>query len=216
MTLIKLADEHIPPRLVDFYDELALHDYQARQQEHPRFQRVVDLVCATARTYDLKTCLEIGCAEGIMTALIAPAFDEIFAADISPALIDKALTAGRHKRRGTHFVVMNVETTHLEGLGPFDLIVMSEVLEHLYEPTHVVARCLRMSKYLVASCPINEQPNPDAFDVALYGVEQKWADATGHIWAMDEAGFKGLFDGYEIVHFETVLPCGIAVVKGGR
>ncbi len=209
--LVKLDEEYIPSRLDSFYDYLADKDYQSRQREHPRFQSVVEIAKGAAYIYGLETCLEIGCAEGLMTELLAESFGYIYAVDISEKLI-----ANAKKRRieNARFGVYNVEDSLLLFRKNFDMVIISEVLEHLNNPQKIVKQCLQISKYVVASCPMNEQPNPDAFDVSLYGVEKKWADATGHIWSMDEDGFKSLFDGYAIEYFEIADPCGIALVRG--
>ncbi len=207
--LQKLDDAYIPDDLVAFYDALAAKGYHARQRESERFLHAVVLTREVAETYGLYRCLELGCAEGLMTKEIAPYFDTMVALDHSTTMIQMCPELDRvtFMRAGEQFALLN-------GVHEWDAILAFEVLEHMRDPRTCIEMALNSCKYLLASCPINEQPNPNAFNLDLYGREQKWADATGHIWYMDDDGFKSLFDDWEIVHYSTAAPCGFVVVKG--
>lgn len=85
--------------------------------------------------------LEIGCADGTITAMMSPLVDRIVALDLCEESI--ARLQARSLR--------NVETVtgFVETFRPaerFDWIVMSELLEHLRDPRAVVSQCLQLLK----------------------------------------------------------------------
>ena len=81
--------------------------------------------------------LEIGSADGTVTAMLASAVDHVVALDIC----EEALARVQERRLANVETAAGLVETFEPKLG-FDWIVMSEVLEHLRDPTSVVARCL--------------------------------------------------------------------------
>src|SRR5215467_473398 len=74
--------------------------------------------------------LEIGCAAGCFTRMLAPLADYILALDVAPAAIDRARAAGDAKAC-IEFRVENI-MDHDFGRDPaWDLIVMSETIYYL-------------------------------------------------------------------------------------
>jgi 2-polyprenyl-3-methyl-5-hydroxy-6-metoxy-1,4-benzoquinol methylase len=81
--------------------------------------------------------LEIGCADGTVTAMLAGQAERVVALDLCRESIERLRARG----------LANVEAVcgFVERYDPgrtFDWIVMSEVLEHLRDPRAVVQRCL--------------------------------------------------------------------------
>ena len=96
--------------------------------EHPRAQWIVGSVSGGR-------LLEIGCGNGGMTALLAPKVDRLVALDVSGPSLAAVAALGL---ANVELVDALVEDYQPE--GPFDWIVMSEVLEHLRRPGEIIAR----------------------------------------------------------------------------
>ena len=79
--------------------------------------------------------LDVGCGNGAISFPLAALGCEVVGADVDPASIDWCVRHNTYER--ATFVLV---TEELRGVkGSFDLIVCSEVLEHLHEPRPLVA-----------------------------------------------------------------------------
>jgi 2-polyprenyl-3-methyl-5-hydroxy-6-metoxy-1,4-benzoquinol methylase len=83
------------------------------------------------------TLLEIGCADGTMTAMLAPKVKHLVALDLCRESIERLSARSLPNVEGVCGFV-----EHYSPREPLDWIVMSEVVEHLRDPAAVVARCL--------------------------------------------------------------------------
>lgn len=99
--------------------------------EHQKYQATLAALARPA----YGRAIEIGCSIGILTARLAARCDRLEAIDISPTALEKA----RDNCRACENINFRVAAAP-DGLpeGPFDLIVLSEVLYYLDE--HDVAR----------------------------------------------------------------------------
>lgn len=91
-----------------------------------------------------KRVLDIGCGAGLTAGLIAKLFPETMVVGVEP---DEKLAAAA---RSGMFTVLNARVDSadtlesLEKLGPFDLIICADVLEHLPEPARVLSALTRL------------------------------------------------------------------------
>lgn len=211
MTLARLTDEAIAPDLARFYDDVArrVDAVQPLMYRNPnamaRFERVLELAGHGKRRW---TCLELGCAEGMMTQRLAKLFLQVDAVDVSRVMLDRApYVANVRYFRG------DVETWQ-PARRRYDVVVMSEIVEHLHDPQAALRRYAAMAGRLIVTCPVTEPVNDaGAFDATLIGREQRVGDATGHIWYMDMDGFLSLFAGLHVLHSEQLYHQGIAVCE---
>jgi SAM-dependent methyltransferase len=98
--------------------------FDANPKEQVKFQRTLE-VCGEG---DLGRVLEIGCAVGSFTELIAPRATDVLAIDVSEAAIKQA----EDRMRGYPHVHLEARTLPADFPdGPFDLIVASDVLYYL-------------------------------------------------------------------------------------
>lgn len=105
--------------------------------------------------------LETGCGEGEVTAFLKSEYPEALleAFDISEKIIGEVIG----KKLDINFYVGNIYTMKIRNVsdsnwkkldGNYDLVVCSEVLEHLDEPEKAIQRILEMtSKYVLLSVP---------------------------------------------------------------
>jgi SAM-dependent methyltransferase len=105
---------------VDPY-QTASHTY-----EQTKYADILDVL--GGRRY--RRALEIGCSEGVFSAMLAPLCDELYAVDISEIAVGRA----RARLAGRDGVRVERRTLPLDFPdGPFDLIVCSDVL-YLWPP----------------------------------------------------------------------------------
>lgn len=113
--------------------------------------------------------VDLGCGDGGLLSLIKDI--PSWGYDFCPA------NAEGWKERGVRGEQRDVFNTDFDGVLWGELTVVTEVLEHLRDPHGVVDRIAHNSKYIVASCPFDEQPKDDHDE---------------HLWGWDEEGFKAL------------------------
>jgi 2-polyprenyl-3-methyl-5-hydroxy-6-metoxy-1,4-benzoquinol methylase len=135
--------------------------------ERPR----IDWMLARVRGGSL---LELGCADGTVTAMLAERVERVVALDLCQESVARVRTRQlRNVRAVTGFI------EHYEPAETFDWIVASEVLEHLRNPLRCVSSCLRWLKpggSLLISCPDGD-----------------WeGDAIEHLHTFDFESFCGL------------------------
>ena len=173
----------IPSDLRDWYDNLygrlAPGEYSScimygHPHQDARFDTVLDMAALVAPRF---VCLEVGCAEGKMTERLAGLFAYVHAIDISQVAISRA-----PRLLNVTYDVGDIENWRYHGQY-YDLIVISEVLEHLREPAKVLADLGQRASYVLASVPTNEDANESTFNLDLLGNEKRAGDAAGHIHA---------------------------------
>ncbi len=102
-------------------------DYETNPTEWQRFEDQTELIDRVAQGHKFASGLEIGCAEGLYTELVAERCESLLVLDISQA----ALAKTRKRRQWTERVQFGVFDLRLETIpGTFDLIVVAGVLEY--------------------------------------------------------------------------------------
>jgi cyclopropane fatty-acyl-phospholipid synthase-like methyltransferase len=125
-----------PQQVTRFFDKGGdPFGFDVNPDEQAKFRRTLE-VCGEG---DLGRVLEIGCAVGSFTELMAPQATDLLAIDVSEAAIEQA----KERLRGIPHV--HAETRSLPAEfpdGPFDLIVASDVLYYL--TVDELETCLRL------------------------------------------------------------------------
>ncbi len=141
-----------------------------REKIHkPWLERV--LACCERFDVDRGTLVEIGPGFGTFSSLAVEqqAFARIVAVEPTPEL------AAACRRRGVEVFEKRVEDLAEEEIAGADVVVAFEVIEHLFQPSRILAglhRIMRPGGLLVLSCP-----NGQGFDVAVLGPGSKAVDA---------------------------------------
>jgi O-antigen/teichoic acid export membrane protein/SAM-dependent methyltransferase len=129
-----------------------------------RFQREVEMLDAVRGGARFQRVLEVGCAEGAFTELLAERSESLLAVDISPV----ALARARSRRQwGDHvrFDQWDLRSLHRAALpGTFDLIVIVHVMNYIRSPRFL--RAVRV-KLVEGLCPggyllLGNESQPDA------------------------------------------------------
>jgi len=159
--------------------------------------RLMLLLCPDVRI------LEVGCSDGILTAWLAGLVESVTGVDIAMPSIRRCKK--RKLGNAEFFCGTFAEYVAAKGsegckVGGYDLAIISSVLEHIPDPVEELRLLTDCAKWILASVPINEDPNPDAFNAELAYHPRKCADGTGHIWYYRPDTFRALFR--EVVLYE--------------
>lgn len=101
-------------------------DLETSEFEQRRCARLIEIL--SSRRY--AKALEIGCAAGIFTRLLAHVADRVVALDVSPNAIERARTTWTGSE-SAEFQVANIIEYDARGEGPWDLVVMSDMVYFL-------------------------------------------------------------------------------------
>lgn len=109
--------------------------YQSSPMENARFAHQIELL-KDASPNGFGNALEIGCAEGAFTRLVAPLCGRLTAVDLSPAALQRA--------RARCSDAENIEFRHWDlrrddPLGPYDLVLVAGVLDYFSHPRAIAA-----------------------------------------------------------------------------
>lgn len=144
------------------------------------------------------TLLEIGPGFGTFAevATASGKFGRVVAVEPTPEM------AAACRARGVEVIEARVEDADLSGIGPVDVVVSFEVIEHLFRPADLprqAARLLKPGGLLVVSCP-----NGLGFDVAMLGARSQAVDAE-HVNLFNPESLAMLLDaaGFEVVESGT-------------
>ena len=138
-------------------------------------------------------CLDLGCAEGWYSAWMADrGAREVVGVDLVQLKLDRA-----DRRSNLRYVCASWDELPEGDLGPFDVALATEVLEHAVDPEALMAALRRMADVVVASVPIAEPEPTDPWRV------------QGHLRSYRPDAFKALFE--RLDRFETDAFCAYAV-----
>ncbi|MBS1805692.1 MAG: methyltransferase domain-containing protein [Acidobacteria bacterium] len=103
-----------------------------RNLEQFRFERAIHYVQLAAHGGRFSKVLEVGCAEGMFTRMLAPYCESLDAVDLSPIAIDRARLLCKDSDK-VNFREWDVRRDPLE--STYDLIVATGVLEYILRPS---------------------------------------------------------------------------------
>lgn len=168
--------------------------------------RVVELVVAETP----KRILEVGCGQGWLLKLIAEAVPDadLHGLDIRPEVIEYA----RQLVPSARLVVGDGQRLPYDD-GSFDLVVCSEVLEHVDDPAAVLAEIERVGR---GTAVLSVPHEPWFWGVNLIRGKHlaTLGNCAGHIHHWTKRGFARLLQArYAKVTVQTSFPWLIALVR---
>lgn len=142
----------------EFYDRLG-HDYEETEAVYStrlgrvRYRAVVSELTPFARCH--ARLLDIGCNDGVYTIPYCQLGGVAHGLDISAALIEKAKARASEAKLSATFEVGDIEECSLR--PEYDVILMSEVLEHFRSPetaVRIAVAGIRPGGYLLLTTPL--------------------------------------------------------------
>jgi len=168
--------------------------------------RVVDLIVAEKPA----RVLEVGCGQGWLLRLIAEALPEaeLFGLDLRPEVVEYARTLVP----SANVVVGDGQRLPYDD-ADFDLVVCSEVLEHVDDPSAVLAEIDRVGRG-VAVLSVPHEPFFWGANLVRGKYLRTWGNCPGHIHHWSKGGFARLLETrYPDVTVEGSFPWLIASVR---
>lgn len=164
------------------------------------------------RKRDIKTLLEAGCGEGEVTNYLCRHMrgGGIFAFDISEKVIK---TAKEHSRcSDIYFDVGNIYDIPIK--QKYDLVVCSEVLEHLEEPDKALNQLKKATtEYVICSVP--REPIWRILNMARGKYWKDFGNTPGHINHWSRKSFLSFLkkNGCKIVDVKNPLPWTVVLLR---
>ena len=154
--------------------------YETSEYERTKYERTLEAIGAIGRAH----VLEIGCAEGLFTSLLAERGANVLAVDIC----GRALERAQHRCAawpGVRFACLDISSAPVE--GAFDMVVCAEVLYYLHQRglcrarDHLVS-ALAPGGQLLLVHPLKEaaqvHPVVAAHPSLTVKAERTWSDYT--------------------------------------
>lgn len=190
MTEHKLFEGDTPyVSTAEFHADRERAPHLEQEWHRPRLERAAEFVRQALQWPDCWTVSDLGCGDGGLLSLVKNLSEAVvWGYDFCPA------NAAGWRDRGVTAFAADVFGENSDTVVYGDVVVMTEVLEHLADPHGVLRRMRGRSRALVCSSPWNENPNN-------HSPEHAWAwDLEGYAamiqaagWTIDRHEQAGLF-----------------------
>jgi len=147
-----IVDLYLPEKSIMTQSVNMKNQYENRGKFESRLKVERERRDITVELAEGDTLLEIGCADGVMTAELSKRIPNIVASDISLTYLRQA-----KKNASARFVRLDIHELPFENES-FDCVVCTEVLEHVYSPYKAldeIHRILKPEGCLILSVPNN-------------------------------------------------------------
>jgi len=191
----RLFDGDVPHvSTFEFHEHRERAPHLEQPHHRPRLEKAAEFVRLAAAELDEPTVSDLGCGDGGLLSLI---HNEVAAwgYDFAPA------NAAGWAERGVTAFAFDVFGPERDKANLGDIVVVTEVLEHLADPHGVVKWIGQNSQFIVASSPWGERPG---------------AHDPCHAWAWNRSGYAALIEsgGYEVLRHDLVGP--FQVILGAK
>lgn len=188
MTEYRFFTEDVPfVSTAEFHKDRERAPHLEQNMHIPRLFAAAELIRRIARDHPTLKVSDLGCGDGGLLSLIQNDVKIAWGYDFAPANVAGWAERGVAAR---HLDIFNAQWDEAV-FG--DLVVMTEVLEHLADPHGILKRLYAEEevRWVVASSPRNETPESHSGE---------------HAWAWDVEGYVNLFEttGWHVT--QHVLP----------
>lgn len=185
---------------------------------NPAYRYLVNRFLAYLKTLlesipDAKSILDVGCGEGYVANRIErmgrfERLERLEGIDASPEIIEKA----RRVYPGLNLRVASACSLPYKE-GEFDLLMMCEVLEHLYDFKKALCEAVRVAeKYVIISVPV--EPMWRMLNIVRGKYILSLGNTPGHVKHWGKGSFRKLLEKYLLIEkIMYPLPWQIALCK---
>ena len=195
----------------NFYDKYGSQNPIVRRLMKGFFKALEEMVDEVPAS--LQCILEAGCGEGHVTAFLNEKFgseSSIDAFDISEKVIEEA----KRQNENITFWVGDIYHISRASREKYDLLVCSEVLEHLEEPGRALKELLRVGRgYLILSVP--REPIWRFLNMIRGKYIGDFGNTPGHIQHWSAGKFKRFVreNGGNIIKVKNPLPWTMVLIE---
>lgn len=156
--------------------------------------------------------VEIGCGEGELSMRLARAGWRVHGYDIAADAVDEARQRASSAALEIPFEVMDIQHAGLK-LGPAELVVCCEVLEHLDDPVAALRTLAGLSApYLLVSVP--REPVWRALNMARGRYVTEFGNTPGHVQHWTKAAFLSMLRSeVDVLAVRSPLPWTMALCR---
>ena len=193
----------------NYYDKYGSKNPIVKKLMKGFFSALDSMLDASGFTVNGGSCLEAGCGEGNVTAHIDDCIRNMkkgasfTAFDISEKLIEENSKAYPDIGFFSHNIYEPLDEAVLPGNKRFDLIVCSEVLEHLEEPEKALKNLLNYGDRFILSVP--REPIWRVLNMARGKYISQLGNTPGHIQHYSYGSFLKMLKG-----------CGLKIIKAAK
>ncbi len=135
-----------------------------------------------------KKVLDVGCSQGIVPILLARKGIKVTGVDIDQEVINDAIDDIKNEpktKANVAFICADFLKHNFGNKDKYDSVVLTEVLEHLYDPEQFIARAFELTKAgggIVITVPFGVNDHPDHrqnfYLLELYGLVSQYYDLS--------------------------------------
>lgn len=118
-----------------------------------------------------KNIVDVGCGAGILSEALAKQGANVTGIDMSEALIEAAQAHAKQENLSIDYRLQSAEALATEQVDTFDVVCCMEMLEHVPDPTAIVAACEKLCKPGGIVCFSTINRNAKAFALAIIAAE---------------------------------------------
>lgn len=115
--------------------------------------------------------LDVGCGAGLLSEALAKEGAKVVAMDLAPELIKVAKLHRLESGISVDYRLQSVESLAVEAPGSFDAVTCMEMLEHVPDPSAIIAACATLLKPGGQLFLSTLNRTPAAFALAIVGAE---------------------------------------------
>ena len=152
---------------LDYWDKVYRREWESGEVQGGDYSRNYTVIheAIVRLVPDGSRVLDVGCGPGLLCRRIKQerSAARVLGVDFSPYVI--ARNQERDRVLGVEYCCQDIRTGLPNLTGPFDVVTMCEILEHLEEPEAVVAAAMRLLKpggRFILTCPHDDAiPDPE-------------------------------------------------------
>ena len=161
--------------------------------------------------------LELGCGDGRRIVAMQKLGWEVEGQDVDPRAV---ATARRTLRVNVHLGDLAELALPAES---YDAITMNHVIEHVYDPTALVAECRRLLRR--GGVLISVTPNPNSYGHGIFGAAWRGLEPPRHLHLFSAPALGRIADATRFVEWETwttparaggILAASLDIKRSGR
>jgi ubiquinone/menaquinone biosynthesis C-methylase UbiE len=169
----------------------------------------LDTVLKILAPLPVRTVLDVGCGEGFLMKTLEQHYPHLVMSGVD--ICEEALSYTRHINRKAYFVVGDVYSIPMK-THSYDLVLCTEVIEHLSKPLEALQEIKRISKrYCLLSVP--NEPFFRGLSLLKGNYIRRLGKHPEHIHTFSSTQFLQLLDGFMVRELKKPFPWTVVLCE---